>query len=204
MKKQLLLLGFACLAFGLSNSFAQTTFGVKAGANIADVNFDTGSSITLNPDVLVGFYAGGFARLGVSSKFSVQPELLLSLQGFKFNLGELSEEGGDFEVSSKNLYLNLPVMARFAATEALHLEAGPQVGLLLNSKGEIEGISAEDEDSYKDIDFGVNVGAGYTLPMGLSIEARYNFGLANIVEGLEDTDASVTNRVLSFGLGYTF
>lgn len=205
MKKQLLILAIVFLGFGLSNSYGQATFGIKAGANIANANFDTGTSVTIKTDALIGFYAGPFARLNVSSQFAVQPELLLSMQGFKWNLdGLLGEEAEDVgETTIQNLYLNLPVMLRFAATDALHLEAGPQVGLLLSSEAKVDGGSGDLEDTFEDLDFGVNIGAGYTLPVGLSIEARYNLGLADMA-GESEGEGSITNRVFSFGLGYTF
>lgn len=205
MKKQLLLFALALLCFGVSNSYGQATFGIKAGANIANANFDSGTSVTIKPDALVGFYAGAFARLGVSSQFAIQPELLLSMQGFKWNLdGLFGEEVEDVgETTIQNLYLNLPIMLRFAATDALHLEAGPQVGLLLSSEAKADSGSGDLEDTFEDLDFGVNIGAGYTLPLGLSIDARYNFGLADMA-GESEGEGSITNRVFSFGLGYTF
>lgn len=204
MKKRLLYFAIACLAFGFNTTYGQATFGIKAGANLANMNFDTGTSITFKPDVLFGFYAGPTARFDVTSRFAIQPELLLSLQGAKYDLGELM--GADIEVTSKNLYLNLPVMARVSATDALYVEAGPQVGLLLSSKDETGDVSVDTEEM-NDLDFGLNIGAGYRLPVGLSIEARYNFGLANLysnAEGSDDDNLTVTNRVFSFGLGYTF
>lgn len=204
MKKRLLQFVIACLAFGISSSYGQATFGIKAGANLANMNFES-NGFNFTPESLVGFYAGPFARLGVSSQFAIQPELLLSLQGYSIDLGDLvGEEVADGKMKSQNLYLNLPVMARFYPTEALHLEAGPQVGLLLNSKVKGDEGSVDDEESYKDLDFGLNIGAGYTLPLSLTIEARYNLGLANVAEGAENSDGKATNRVFSFGLGYTF
>ncbi|QEC51134.1 outer membrane protein with beta-barrel domain [Anseongella ginsenosidimutans] len=204
MKKHLLLFAIACMAFGISTSYGQATFGVKAGANLANANFDTGSSLSVKPDAIIGFYAGPTARFDVSSRFAIQPELLLSLQGFKWEFDfETGGEDVGFDATFQNLYLNLPVMARFSATEALHLEAGPQVGLLLSSKVKNEDVSVDWEEN-NELDFGLNIGAGYQLPMGLSVEARYNFGLANIFGDMEDDNTSVTNRVLSLGLGYTF
>src|SRR5690606_41610679 len=111
-----------------------------------------------------------------------------------------------FEPTFNTRYLSLPAMRRVGATEALYLEAGPQVGLLLGSKVTSGGVSADSEES-NDLDFGLNIGAGYRLPMGLSIEARYNFGLANMFEDEQDAnmgEVKVTNRVFSFGLGYRF
>lgn len=207
MKKHVLFLAVLCLTCLTGTSYGQAVFGIKAGVNLANANFDTGSSISIKPDALAGFYAGPTARFDVSSNFSIQPELLLSLQGFKYSMDiEVMEEEFDFDATFKNLYLNLPVMARFAATEALYLEAGPQVGLLLDSKVKSGGVSADSEES-NDLDFGLNIGAGYRLPMGLSIEARYNFGLVNMFEDEQDADmgeVKVTNRVFSFGLGYRF
>lgn len=61
----------------------------------------------------------------------------------------------------------------------------------------IEIGSDEAKDQIKPLDFGFNVGVGYTLPMGVFVKAQYGMGLMNIMTG-GDSDYSIKNTC--FGL----
>jgi len=51
------------------------------------------------------------------------------------------------------------------------------------------------------LDYGVNFGVGYTMDFGLFIDARYNLGLANIVDS---DDITNKNNVINISVGYYF
>jgi len=195
--KKITLSIIAVLAFGFTNA-QETKFGVKAGLNIANLGGDMEDAKSL-----VGFHVGGFAEFKLSEKFAIQPELLYSAQGAK---GEYSEEGESIELTQNLGYLNIPVMAKFYVAEGFSLEAGPQIGFLLNAKekGEYEGVSLEvdNKDEFKSIDFGVNFGAGYDFTENLSAGLRYNLGLSNVYE--DSDDYKVNNSVFSISVGYKF
>ena len=71
--KRLLFAAVAVFAFGFTNA-QETKFGVKAGVDFASVKVEVmGVSGTASE---TGFFVGGFANIGLSEKFSVQPELL--------------------------------------------------------------------------------------------------------------------------------
>ena len=193
----------AVLAFGFANA-QEVKFGAKAGLNVSTLTGDVNDASSR-----VGFHVGGFAEIKLSDKFSVQPELLYSAQGAKF---ETSGAGFSEEDKFNLAYLNVPVMAKYYVAEKFSLEAGPQIGFLLSAKndfsysdsGESESGKVDIKDGFKSIDFGVNFGAGYDFTENLSVGVRYNLGLSNIAEKVEGSDAKVKNSVFSLSVGYKF
>ena len=95
--KKIILSALAVFVFGFTNA-QEVKFGLKGGLNVANITGDIEDNSSK-----VGFHVGGFAEIKVSEKFSVQPELLFSTQGTKF----------DFEGTNVNFnlsYLNIPIM----------------------------------------------------------------------------------------------
>lgn len=130
MKK--LLLETAISILGLAHVNAQDVeFGIKGGLNFATVIGDN----TSKDQIVTAFNLGVMAEIKLSNKFSLQPELMYSGQGYDTNI---DSEG----IIALN-YLNIPFIAKYYATERLSLEAGPQIGFLLSTKGGTE--------DYKDI-----------------------------------------------------
>jgi outer membrane protein with beta-barrel domain len=204
--KKIMLTAVAVMAFAFSNA-QETKFGVKGGLNLStltgDVADDTSSKI--------GFHVGGFAEIKLSEKFSIQPELLFSTQGYKYEEND-SEFDYSYEEKLNLSYLNIPVMAKFYVAEKFSLEAGPQLGILLSAKGKVEErigdvTVSEDhdvKDAYESIDFGVNFGAGYDFTENLSAGLRYNLGLTNIAKSEDGQDYKINNSVFSLSVGYKF
>lgn len=182
------------LSFFLAASFvganAQVQFGVKAGANVANlIGSDADGS-----KAKFGFNAGAFAEIPVAEKFSVKPELVYSLQGAK---GE--EEGVDGKLNLS--YINIPVLAKYNIAEGFFAETGPQLGILASAKAKVGDHSVDVKEGYKSIDFGWAFGLGYELAEGFGFNARYNLGLSKLGE---DSDAKVKNGVIQFGVFYKF
>lgn len=188
--KKILLSAVAVMAFGITAQAQDIAFGVKAGLNIADLGGDAETSGSR-----AGLHIGGLAEFKLTETFSVQPELLYSMQGAKADNGA----GGEFDVNLD--YINVPIMAKYYIMEGLSIEAGPQIGFLMSA--DVDGEDADDD--YKSIDFALNGGVAYDLPMGVFFQARYSAGLSSIaedVEGLESVDTM--NNVISFSVGYKF
>jgi hypothetical protein len=189
---------------------AQVKFGAKAGLNISNFTGDTENSKSKE-----GLYIGGYVRIPIASKFSIQPELLFSMQGAKEKTAYPYYEPirddyfwGTAEADYKFNYINIPLMFQYEVIDRLRLEAGPQVGLNVGSKFKLkfkEGYRSyfikADADELKMINFSLNVGGNYELQNGLNFSARYSCGLSNISE---DSNSDVKNPVFSFGVGYTF
>jgi hypothetical protein len=188
-------------------------FGAKAGLNIANL---TGYFPDSSP--LTGFNVGVFAEIKIANKFAVQPELLFSTQGNKMKVPVL-DASSDYLYSYDgkwNLsYLNLPVMAKYYILDKLSIETGPQIGLLLSAKAKyssddralpsLNTSTAEyDIKNYiKSVDLGLNFGATYDFSENLSVNFRYNLGLANI-NNEPMSSSNIKNKVLSLSLGYKY
>lgn len=191
--KKIFLVAIAVMAFGFTNA-QQTRFGIKGGLNVStltgEYEDDTKS--------LVGFHVGGFAEIKVIERLAIQPELLFSAQGARF------EGIGNDKYDAKLNYLNIPVLAKFYVTKQFTVEAGPQIGFLLSAK--IEGEDAK--DFYKSADFGFNFGAGYNFTDNFSAGIRYTVGVSGVYdnnnEDLEDYIDSSKNSNLALFLGYKF
>ena len=212
MKK--LLLTAAIAVFTLSSVNAQDiTFGAKAGINIA--NLDVTDA---NIDSRTSLHLGVTAEFEISDTFSIQSELLYSLQGAtQSNTEELPGFRSVIEQEWKLNYIQIPIMAKFYVSEGLSLEAGPQIGFLASAEVDIDftvtdlfdGTSVSNsstvdvKDSFKSVDFGLNFGLGYKLDSGLNFALRYNLGLSNIYDVSEST-VKIKNRVFQLSVGYTF
>jgi len=130
------------LAVLILSSCACNRFGLKTGMNVASITGDD----TDNLDSRVAFFFGGFAELCVTDQFSFQPELLYSMQGAKYSESEGYD--GKFKLD----YLNVPLMGKYYVTEALSIEAGPQIGFLVSAKDEYDLIGGGEsgEEDIKD------------------------------------------------------
>lgn len=210
MKKLLMVTVIAVLSMNLT--FAQDDssdssgihFGVKGGVNFATLSKDEG----YKPDGLTGFQAGVVVFIGISEKFSIQPEVLYSLQGFKYEEveGFYSSKG-----TSKMTYINIPVMAGYQIVNGLVVQAGPQFGVNIAAKvdyidagpGEVIEVTGEDfKDDIKTMDIGFGFGAQYKLDFGLFFQARYVLGLNKVWDYDDASDNK--NRVGSISVGYFF
>lgn len=206
MKKVFLVAALAVL--GMSQTDAQVKFGVKAGPQITNL---IGDDVSDDKEAKVGVNVGGYANIRFSEQLAFQPELLFSLQGNKQTEKEEALGTTTTWESKNNLsYINVPLMLKWYAYEGLNFEFGPQVGFnvgaknettmkISNNDGTITTESDRDIENIETVDFGLNIGAGYELPMGLNFGLRYTHGLTNIVK---DVDAK--NSVIALGIGYTF
>jgi len=173
--------------FSLVSVNAQTSFGAKAGLNVANLIGD----VTDN-ESLIGFNAGLFVEIPLADSFYIQPELMYSTQGAKFDFPIIGST--DLKLN----YINLPIMFKYDVANRFYLEAGPQVGFLVSA--ELDDLDVK--DSYESTDFGANFGLSYGFTEKLFAQARYNIGLSNIEK--DNGNDKVSNAVMSFSLGYKF
>lgn len=191
--KRIILAAMAVMVFGFANA-QKTRFGVKGGLNLT--SFSGGNYYDAKS--LVGFQVGGFAEIKVIERLAIQPEVLFSTQGAKFDGGSL----GDLD--DKLNYINIPVLAKFFITKQFTVEAGPQLGFLVSAKSD----GHDSKDDFKSVDTGFNFGAGYNFTDNVSVNLRYTVGLSNIADyNAEDFNEYVDspkNSVLALTLGYKF
>lgn len=212
--KKIILSVVAIFAFGFSNA-QEVKFGAKAGLNLSTI---TGGN--LSGGSRVGFHVGGLAEIGLTEKFAVQPELLLSMKGASYD--SFGAFGFDVTPAADvNLtYIDLPIMAKYYVIEGLSVEAGPQVGFLMSAKGltyddvtDTYDEKGDVKDGYKSIDVAFNIGAGYKLKNGIMFQARYSLGLTDVSEApsvvdpediFTNVDYKEKNNVFQISVGYQF
>ncbi|QHS60231.1 porin family protein [Chitinophaga agri] len=176
----------ACAAF---TAKAQTlSFGVKGGLTISKLTQFNDSKV--RPSV----YAGGFANIAFTESIALQPELLYSGQGTKY-------EPLNQTITYRLNYINIPVMFQYRIVPEFFLEAGPQLGFMVAGKTHAGKVTIDISDDTKAVDFGLGFGLGYQFPVGLGVSARYMFGLTNVFERSLDDNK---NSVAQIGLFYTF
>lgn len=205
MKKMFLIAALAVL--GVNSADAQVKFGVKAGPQLTNFMGDDAEEA----ESKIGFHVGGYANIRFSEQLAFQPELQLSMLGAQNESSETILGTTTKDVVKANLTnINVPLMLKWYAYEGLNFEFGPQVGFNVGAKGKYtrtvtndEGTSTTDFESdledIETVDFGLNIGAGYELPMGLNFGLRYTHGLTDIQK-----DVDIKNSVIALGIGYTF
>lgn len=195
MKKSILFIA----AFVLTTTFAAAQeyvyFGIKGGVNFSTFSGD-GFSDFNDENARTAYHLGLLAEVPVSDRFSIQPEVLYSAQGF-----DIVRREDNSDIEHQLDYINVPVLAKFYLTDGLSLEAGPQVGFVVSEKisdGNND-IDFFEEDRTK-IEMGLGLGASYKFN-NIFLYGRYNAGLTDIYDR-EEVDAK--NSVIQAGIGLMF
>jgi len=178
----ILVLGlFAGSVFGQ----AQVAVGLKGGLNFA--NLDVQGFSTKNR---TGYHLGAFT-LFKFTKIGIQPEIIFSQQGSKV------KDPSFGSVESNFSYVNIPVLFKLYTVLGLNFQAGPQFGFLTSAEIDNDNI----KDELKGSDLSLALGAGWDLPFGLTIDARYNLGLSDVNDDLPNAD-EIKNQVFQISVGY--
>lgn len=204
MKNVTIKTSLAILAFLVISqfSFAQLNFGVRAGVNIANMNFDL-DGVSLEPSSIIGINVGALLNIGVTEDFSVQPEVNFIQKGSKIDETDLTPE---FKTTFN--FIEIPVLAKYAfGGESIggFVQAGPSFGFALNGTNKAGDESEDidfDEDGIKRTDFGLQFGAGISFG-NFFVDARYLLGLANLDDSGDDSVTTKTNGI-NIGVGYMF
>lgn len=156
--------------------------GIKGGLNVTNLWTDEVS----DDNARYGFHVGVYTQLFESDVFAIQPEILFSTKGAKFEDDADGFEGSlDFNMN----YLDIPVLAVFKLGDAAEIHVGPYFGYLLSAKANIDGDIDFEEDNidrsnFKTWDYGISAGVGFNAGP-VQIGARYNYGLQKIADSDE-------------------
>ncbi|MBG8554336.1 porin family protein [Hymenobacter guriensis] len=172
-------------ASGSSSDSRNGGFGIKGGVNFADIRGD-GKKSYGDAKNYNSFHAGFYSQFSFSDKFSLQPEILYSRQGFK---GTIPNTTG---TSTTRLdYIQVPVLLVFNFLDNVSLHVGPQVSLLTKVKeGDLDRKIANEQDpngtyiysySYNSLDYGLS--AGLEARVGPArVGGRYTAGFNEIIK----------------------
>lgn len=160
---------------------------IRAGADFAsekdkysysEVAITKSSSATLASNTVTssetGFYVGlFFTGLELSDNFEIQPEV-------------------DY-LSIKDLdQIQVPILAKYGFADKFNAYAGPNLGFIFDTPTGV-----------KSFNLGLDLGLSYDITEKFLIEARYDYGLSNL---LENGDSNNSLRLSNFqvGIGYRF
>ncbi|TYZ12748.1 PorT family protein [Hymenobacter lutimineralis] len=115
-------------ASGSSSDSRNGGFGIKGGVNFADIRGD-GKKDYGDTKNYTAFHAGFYSQFSFSDKFSLQPEILYSRQGFKGTLPNASSS-----TTTRLDYLQVPVLLVYNFLDNVSVHVGPQVSLLTKVK----------------------------------------------------------------------
>ena len=206
--KILLLTVFAVVAIQSVYGQAQIAIGLKGGLNFASMTGSTSLSSAYNNRT--GYHYGAYV-LFKFTKIGLQPEILFSKQGQKFTVNSQNYKS-NFD------YISIPVMLKLYLAGGLNLQAGPQFSFLASAKGDVINTSTNGVSTGQDLknfanstDVSIALGAGWDLPFGLNIAARYNIGISDInkqtgtvnpalVSSMGTTQSK--NQVIQVSVGY--
>lgn len=182
---------------------AQTSFGVKAGANMS--NF-YGKEVTDN-NLKIGFHVGLTADIEMMPNSAIQTGLLLSTKGYKFKTNAL-------EFVDNLMYLQLPLHYAYKVDVTpgtrVVLHAGPYAAYGIGGKrslkvGELgsastDKIFGDGTLQYKPFDAGLGLGVGAEFG-NLALDLGWDMGLVNI-SNMSNATVKNQNAYLSLGLKF--
>lgn len=209
MKRIFFVFGLTFVGFCNVNAQADQNLpqiGIKGGVNFSTITADDFED---GKDPRTSFNIGLLAELPLSDRFSIQPEVLYSSQGFDIRQ---NDDGDDLEYQLD--YIQVPVLAKIYLIKGLSIEAGPQFGFKVNEEidsnpdgdgGDIE--IDPDDSSIKKFETSIAAGAAYKFDNGFFISGRYTYGLSNIFEDntlLDFANVEGKNAVWQLGIGFMF
>ncbi len=197
--QKLLITGILAIAMISVNAQAKFELGLKGGLNLANLSTDVDATY----ESRTGYHIGAYTMIKAAN-IGIQPELLFSAQGTTYSFSQINQD-----LRSELKYLTVPVMLKFYLPAGLNLHLGPQFGFLVNAEGDIVTDDGNQQftvqsgqdiaNQFKDSDISAVLGAGWDLPFGLNIAARYLIGLNDISES--DSEES-KNRVFQVSVGF--
>lgn len=189
--KKILLSVLGVFMIGFVANAQSWNFGPKAGVSFSSINGLSGASDR------VGMVAGAFAEMPVNDWFSIQTELLYSMQGF-----EMKADAGKDKYHLD--YITMPVLTKYYLTGGLNLQLGASFGYLINAKADIAGQDkASILDETNRFNVGFITGLAYDFDCGLVVEGRYNISLVDTFRGV-DANSNYRNGSLQLMVGWKF
>lgn len=207
MKKNLLLIIVLITASFSAEAQVTISPGIRGGLNLSRL------TDIENNQAKSDFYVGGLVAIKFNKYFTLQPEISYSRQGTKGTYSEYVDfNSGNsyyqlYDTTYDLNYLSFDAIAKFNFNGGgFHILAGPYFDIKTDDNFTFSG-------DLVDFDMGIIGGVGYSLPNGLTFEARVKQGFVDIYgfEGFIDDynengyyDDIILNQVFQLGVSYTF
>ena len=208
----------------MAQSTSRSSFAILGGINLQNLNGTNSAGDKLTNDMILGYHAGVNIQLPIALGFYFQPGLMYSTKGAKNTYSIL---GTEVTRTTKLSYIELPLNLVYKGqlgNGSVMLGFGPYVGYAIGGKYLTEGGSisidnkivfkgtideADDEShaTFKTLDVGGNIFAGYQMSSGLFLQADTQLGMIKINpenNGNSNDKTSVKNTGFGLSLGFRF
>jgi hypothetical protein len=185
---------------------SKSTYGIRAGVNFQNLNGKDNDGHNFDNKLKTGFNAGVNAEIPVGIDFYLQPGLLFSTKGAKYDVQGL-------EATRTLSYLELPVNFLYKpelGQGRLLLGFGPYAAFAVGGKikagnTDIDMDFGDKVGETKPFDAGANLLAGYEFSNNLSVQLNAGLGLINMYNRPSgDDETSLKNTGFGLSLGYRF
>ena len=181
-----------------SATFAQVSFGFKAGYNAASVKSND-ADITADGKTLSGFHIGSVVNVPFNKSISFQTGLNLGTKGV--NVAH-DGHGDKYKFTAVDIPLNIVLTSK----KGLFAGTGLNLGYNLSGKLDAHDDPTENYDfefgkdkKFTRTDLGVNFLLGYQTKSGIFVSANSLMSLTDIAPNA----TSWKNNVISLSVGYT-
>ena len=207
----------------MNSTKAQITYGVQAGATIANWKGDALQSLNNVVDLSNGFITtksktgisiGGYLNIPLSDKISFEPGLQYAQKGYtmqgNLKIDALKFLGVNASAKVEAHYIDVPLVLKAEVAKGLSIYAGPQLSYLvknnLHLNAGVLGISLYNNkiditDNFNRLDMGIAGGIGYKFDNGFNIKAGYDYGLSKLDK---NDNFKAYNRVAKITVGFSF
>jgi hypothetical protein len=205
MKKELLIIGLTIFSFTLLHAQKKYYLGIRGGINFS--NMTTGDSYEKSGKT--GTNIGLLAEISFCDKFSIQTEILFSIQGANTHL---AMDGVPYPGNPSILpisaeykfnYVQIPVLAKVYLIKKLSFEIGPSFNFL--TKGEQTSELYTAENIGNKFEFSGILGLSYKINKRIFVSSRYFRGFSNV---LKSNELYYFGQAKNFGfqldMGYLF
>lgn len=206
MKKLIITITILLFAF----SFAQVSYGVKAGYTNSKMRFDE-ENLEIKFDSRSSFYFGGFVERKISEKLSLQGELQYTELGGKKSFEVTKLVGTEVVVEGVanikyiNRQIQIPILAKYYLDPKFSILGGINLGVSISGKFKTDFVSDtlqnENVENYRTLTVFPVIGTEFLFYQNFFVEARYNFGL---FDAAKSNALNTYFNTFQIGLGYKF
>ena len=221
--KKIIVLGLFTIGLSAQSLQAQFLFGPQAGISYATL---TGTDLSVNPKP--EWHAGLLFDLGFGKHFSLQPSLLYSKRGYKYDYqtSTTTVVSSDTTITTYTTasvdaalgYIDIPVLVNiyFGDHKGFMLNAGPQLSVLLTNQSVATATTTvstnqgtpKTTDPEKETEFKINptdvslvAGIGYKLPKLLLVYVRASTGFGKVQQDKTILKDGNEGRNFTFEIG---
>ncbi len=218
MRKTIIIIIYVTIIFTFNSNAMNFGLNIKQGLNISTILTDW-QYIDEDKKMYLGSISGIGFSFGIVDFFTIQPEILFSMKGIRFNIDDFTVE---FDQIFALNYLEFPVLFKFNIPSSKlipNFYIGPGFDVLLSAKEKIVSAEGNDEgDIFENIkedvnnyDFILVSGGGLELlikKIRILLDIRYSIGLINIeinnISSFTNFEKSFLNSSISTFIGLAF